>query len=116
MSIHPSAEVHPDAQLADDVEVQAYSIIGPQVRIGAGDYAFYVKNGFLIEDGKLTAPIKDVNIIGNGPESLSRITMVGNDLKMDESGWTCGKAGQRVPVSLGLPTVLVSAITVGGKA
>lgn len=87
-----------------------------QVNIGAGDFTFYVKNGYLIEDGKLTRPIKDVNIIGNGPKILELIDMVGDDLKIDEGGWTCGKDGQMVPVSQGLPTVRVSAITVGGRA
>ncbi len=85
-----------------------------QVQIGAGDYTFYIKNGWLIEDGKVTAPIKDVNIIGNGPESLRRVTMAANDSKLDSGGWTCGKDGQGVPVSQGMPTVLVSAMTVGG--
>lgn len=87
-----------------------------QVNIGAGDFTFYVKNGYLIEDGKITKPIKDVNIIGNGPKVLELIDMVGNDLKIDEGGWTCGKDGQFVPVSQGLPTVRVSSITVGGRA
>ena len=87
-----------------------------QVNIGAGDFTFYVKNGYLIEDGKITKPIKDVNIIGNGPKVLELIDMVGNDLKIDEGGWTCGKDGQYVPVSQGLPTVRVSSITVGGRA
>jgi TldD protein len=87
-----------------------------QVSIGAGDFTFYVKNGYLIEDGKLTKPIKDVNIIGNGPKILELIDMVGDDLKIDEGGWTCGKDGQSVPVSQGLPTVRVSSITVGGRA
>jgi len=68
----------------------------------------------LIEDGKITAPIKDCNIIGNGPESLRDITMVANDMKLDTGGWTCGKDGQSVPVSQGMPTVLVSKLTVGG--
>ncbi|MBQ9395137.1 MAG: TldD/PmbA family protein, partial [Proteobacteria bacterium] len=86
-----------------------------QVLIGPGDYTFYVKNGYLIEDGKLTAPIKDVNIIGNGPDTLSKITMVANDQIFDKGGWTCGKDAQRVPVSLGMPSVLVSSITVGGN-
>ncbi|RMG16722.1 MAG: TldD/PmbA family protein [Deltaproteobacteria bacterium] len=95
--------------------VYAVSFTNGQVNIGAGDYAFYVKNGWLIEDGRLTAPIRDVNLIGNGPESLARITMVGDDFEMDEGGWTCGKEGQSVPVSLGMPTVKVSAITVGGS-
>jgi TldD protein len=86
-----------------------------QVQIGAGDYTFYVKNGWLVEGGKITAPIKDVNIIGNGPESLQRITMVANDARLDTGGWTCGKNGQSVPVSQGIPTVLVSKMTVGGE-
>ncbi|MDH3907773.1 MAG: metallopeptidase TldD-related protein, partial [Gammaproteobacteria bacterium] len=86
-----------------------------QVQIGAGDYTFYVKNGWLVEKGKITAPIKDVNIIGNGPESLKRITMVANDARLDTGGWTCGKNGQSVPVSQGIPTVLVSNMTVGGE-
>jgi len=85
-----------------------------QVQIGAGDYTFYIRNGWLIEDGKITAPIKDCNIIGNGPESLRDITMVANDMKLDTGGWTCGKEGQSVPVSQGMPTVLVSKLTVGG--
>ena len=92
------------------------SFTNGQVNIGAGDYSFYVKNGYLIEDGKLTQPIKDVNIIGNGPQSLERISMVGDDFKMDESGWTCGKDGQSVPVSLGMPSVLVDKVVVGGAS
>ena len=87
-----------------------------QVRIGSGDYTFYIKNGWLVEDGKVTAPIRDVNIIGNGPESLRRITMAANDSRLDTAGWTCGKNGQRVPVSQGIPTVLVSKMTVGGES
>jgi TldD protein len=86
-----------------------------QVNIGAGDFTFYVKNGYLIEDGKLTRPIKDVNIIGNGPKVLELVDMVSDDLAIDEGGWTCGKDGQGVPVSQGLPTVRVASITVGGQ-
>jgi TldD protein len=86
-----------------------------QVQIGAGDFTFFVKNGWLVEDGRITAPIKDVNIIGNGPAALARITMVANDMKLDTGGWTCGKEGQSVPVSQGMPTVLVSSLTVGGS-
>lgn len=87
-----------------------------QVKIGAGDFTFYVQNGFLIEDGKLTRPIKDVNIIGNGPKILEKIDMVADDLTIDEGGWTCGKDGQSVPVSQGMPTVRVASITVGGRS
>jgi len=86
-----------------------------QVNIGAGDFTFYVKNGYLIEDGKLTRPIKDVNIIGNGPKVLEKVDMVADDLVIDEGGWTCGKDGQGVAVSQGIPTVRVASITVGGR-
>jgi TldD protein len=86
-----------------------------QVRIGAGDFTFYVKNGTLIEDGKLTRPIKDVNLIGNGPRVLEQVDMVADDLVIDEGGWTCGKNGQSVPVSQGQPTCRVASITVGGR-
>ena len=92
----------------------AQSFTNGQVLIGAGDFTFYVKMGYLIEDGRLTRPVKDINIIGNGPKVLSDIVMVADDFKMDERTWTCGKDGQSVPVSLGQPTVKVSKITVGG--
>ncbi|MFH1469990.1 MAG: metallopeptidase TldD-related protein [Pseudomonadota bacterium] len=95
--------------------IVAETFTNGQVKIGAGDFTFYVKNGWLIEDGKKTAPIKDCNIIGNGPDVLTKITMVGDDFKLDTGGWTCGKDGQGVPVSQGLPTALVSSITVGGE-
>ena len=86
-----------------------------QVQIGAGDFTFFVKNGWRIEKGKITQPIKNVNIIGNGPEALSRIKMAANDAKMDLGGWTCGKDGQGVPVSQGIPSVLVEKLVVGGE-
>ncbi len=86
-----------------------------QVQIGAGDFTFYIKNGWLIEGGKITAPIKDVNIIGNGPEALKNVVMAAGDAKLDSGSWTCGKNGQSVPVSMGVPTMLVEkSMTVGG--
>ncbi len=85
-----------------------------QVKIGAGDFTFFVKSGYLIEKGKLTQPIKDINIIGNGPKALADITMAANDYLIDNGTWTCGKDGQSVPVTCGLPTVLVKKLTVGG--
>ena len=85
------------------------------MQIGAGDFSFYVRHGRLIEDGQAhRASVKDVNLIGNGPEVLEAIQMVGNDLEIDEGGWTCGKDGQGVPVSQGMPTVLVGKLSVGG--
>ncbi len=95
--------------------IVAESFTNGQVMIGGGDFTFYVKSGFLIENGKIQRPIKDINIIGNGPEVLKNIVMVANDFKMTEGGWTCGKEGQGVPVSMGLPTVKVSKINVGGN-
>lgn len=85
-----------------------------QVKIGEGDFTFFVKSGYLIENGRLTAPIKDINIIGNGPQALADIVAVGNDLKIDNGTWTCGKE-QSVAVSCGMPTILVSSLTVGGE-
>ena len=85
-----------------------------QVQIGAGDFAFYMKTGYLIEDGRLTRPIKDVNIIGNGPAALETVEMVGNDMELDAGGWTCGREGQGVPVSQGQPTIKVGSLVVGG--
>ena len=85
-----------------------------QVQIGAGDFTFFVKSGYLIEKGKLTQPIKDINIIGNGPQALADIIMTADDYLIDNSTWTCGKDGQSVPVTCGLPTVLVKKLTVGG--
>ena len=85
-----------------------------QVKIGEGDFTFFVKSGHLIEDGHLTMPVSDINVIGNGPEALARIVAVGNDLKIDDGAWTCGKE-QSAPVSCGIPTVLVKDLTVGGE-
>jgi TldD protein len=95
--------------------ILAETFTNGQVRIGAGDFTFYVKNGWLIEDGKLTRPLKDVNLIGNGPKVLEQVDMVADDLAIDENTWTCGKDGQSVPVSLGLPTIRVAKMTVGGR-
>ena len=85
-----------------------------QVQIGEGDFTFYVKSGYLIENGKLTQPVKDINIIGNGPQALADIRGVADDLSIDPGAWTCGKE-QSVPVSCGIPTVLIGHLTVGGE-
>lgn len=100
------------ASIRNGIYVDEFS--NGQVKIGEGDFTFFVKSGFLIEDGKLTAPVKDINVIGNGPQALSDIVAVGNDLKIDNGTWTCGKE-QSVPVSCGIPTVLISRLTVGGE-
>jgi len=88
-----------------------------EVLIGQGDFSFYVSQGYKIENGKLTAPIKDINIMGNGPKMLENITMAANDLSMYEGGaGYCGKENQGVKVSFGLPTCLVKSMTVGGTS
>ena len=88
---------------------------GGEVSPGEGDFAFYVAQGRMIEDGKLTAPVKDVNIVGNGPKMLKNVTMVANDLEMWQgASGGCGKDGQGVFVGVGLPTTLVQSMTVGG--
>jgi len=86
-----------------------------EVKIGEGDFAFFVSQGRMIEDGKLGAPIKDINIMGNGPRMLANITMLANDFQFYQGGGgTCGKNGQSCPVGFGQPTVLVKSLTVGG--
>lgn len=100
------------ASVKDGIYVDEFS--NGQVKIGEGDFTFFVKSGYLIENGRLTMPVKDINIIGNGPQALSDIVAVGNDMRIDNGTWTCGKE-QSVPVSCGIPTILVSSLTVGGE-
>jgi TldD protein len=87
---------------------------GGQVDISNGDFVFSLTESYLIEDGKITAPLKGVNLIGNGPETLRQVTMLGNDVAISDGIWTCGKEGQSVPVGVGCPTIKISRITVGG--
>jgi TldD protein len=87
---------------------------GGQVDITSGKFVFSASEAYLIEDGKVTRPVKGATLIGNGPDALTRVSRVGNDLKMDEGVGTCGKDGQSVPVGVGLPTIRIDGITVGG--
>ncbi len=87
---------------------------GGQVDITSGKFVFSASEAYLIEDGKVTQPVKGATLIGNGPDALTRVSRVGNDLKMDEGVGTCGKDGQSVPVGVGLPTIRIDGITVGG--
>jgi TldD protein len=75
---------------------------------------FSASEAYLIERGKVTRPVKGATLIGNGPDVLTRVTMVGNDLKLDEGVGTCGKEGQSVPVGVGQPTLRIDGLTVGG--
>ena len=87
---------------------------GGQVDITNGKFVFSASEAYMIEDGVITAPLKNCTLIGNGPDVLTRVSMVGNDLKLDEGVGTCGKDGQSVPVGVGIPTLKVDRITVGG--
>jgi TldD protein len=87
---------------------------GGQVDITSGKFVFSASEAYLIENGKITAPVKGATLIGNGPDVLTRVSMVGNDLKLDGGVGTCGKEGQSVPVGVGQPTLRVDALTVGG--
>jgi len=87
---------------------------GGQVDITSGKFVFSASEAYLIEDGRVTAPVKGATLIGNGPEALTRVTRVGHDLEFDEGVGTCGKDGQSVPVGVGLPTVRIDGMTVGG--
>ena len=87
---------------------------GGQVDITSGKFVFSTSEAYLIEDGKITAPVKGATLIGNGPEAMSRVSMVGNDLALDSGVGTCGKDGQSVPVGVGQPTLKIDAIAVGG--
>src|ERR1700723_1371425 len=87
---------------------------GGQVDITSGKFVFSASEAYLIEDGKVTAPVRDATLIGNGPEALKHVSMVGNDLALDEGIGTCGKDGQSVPVGVGMPTVKLDRMTVGG--
>jgi TldD protein len=89
---------------------------GGQVDITSGKFVFSASEAYLIENGKLTAPVRGATLIGNGPDVLTRVSMVGNDLKLDEGVGTCGKEGQDVPVGVGQPTLRVDGLTVGGTA
>jgi TldD protein len=87
---------------------------GGQVDITSGKFVFSASEAYLIEDGRIGAPVKGATLIGNGPEALARVTRVGHDLKLDEGVGTCGKDGQSVPVGVGLPTIRIDGMTVGG--
>ncbi|MFT7623256.1 MAG: TldD protein [Myxococcota bacterium] len=96
--------------------IYAVSFGGGQVDITNGKFVFSMNEAYLIENGEITRPLKGATLIGSGPDVLKKVTMVGNDLALDQGVGTCGKEGQSVPVGVGLPTILVDGITVGGTA
>jgi TldD protein len=107
---------HDPSEIIESVKrgVFAVKFSGGQVNISNGDFVFSLTESYLIEDGVITAPLKGVNLIGNGPEVLREVSMLGNDYALSDGIWTCGKEGQSVPVGVGTPTVKIDKITVGG--
>jgi TldD protein len=92
----------------------AVNFNGGQVDITNGKFVFAASEAYVIEDGKITTPVKGATLIGNGPDALTRVSMVGNDLQLDHGIGTCGKNGQSVPVGVGQPTLRIDGLTVGG--
>ena len=97
-----------------DHGLYAVAFGGGQVDITSGKFVFSASEAYLIEDGRVTAPVKGATLIGNGPDALTRVSRVGHDLELDEGVGTCGKDGQSVPVGVGLPTIRIDGMTVGG--
>jgi len=99
-----------------DKGLYAVNFGGGQVDITSGKFVFSCTEAYLIENGRLGVPVKGATLIGNGPDVLTKVTMVGNDMKLDDGVGTCGKDGQSVPVGVGQPTMRIDGITVGGTA
>jgi TldD protein len=110
------AGTHDPEEILRSVKRGIYAVRfgGGQVEIGKGDFVFAATEAYLIEDGRVTAPLRDVTLIGNGPEVMSNVEMVGTDYRTSEGNWTCGKDGQSVPVGVGMPTVKITSNPVGG--
>jgi TldD protein len=94
--------------------IYAVNFGGGQVDITSGKFVFTCTEAYMIEDGKVTAPVKGATLIGNGPDVLTKVSLIGNDLKLDPGVGTCGKDGQGVPVGVGQPTLKIDELTVGG--
>ena len=112
------AGAHDPQEIIQSVKKGIYAVNfgGGQVDITSGKFVFSMSEAYLIEDGKVTRPIKGATLIGNGPDAMTRISMIGNDLKLDPGVGTCGKDGQSVPVGVGQPTLRIDGLTVGGTA
>jgi len=112
------AGAHDPQEIIASVERGLYAVNfgGGQVDITNGKFVFSASEAYLIENGRITRPVKGATLIGSGPEVLTRVSMVGNDLKLDEGVGVCGKEGQSVPVGVGQPTLRIDAMTVGGTA
>ena len=109
---------HDPQEILSSVKNGLYAVNfgGGQVDITNGKFVFSCTEAYRIENGKAGAPVKGATLIGNGPDALTRVKMIGNDLKLDTGVGTCGKNGQSVPVGVGQPTILIEGLTVGGTA
>jgi TldD protein len=107
---------HDPGEIISSVEKGLYAVnfAGGQVDITSGKFVFSASEAYLIENGKVTRPVRGATLIGNGPEVMTRVSMVGNDLKLDSGVGVCGKDGQSVPVGVGQPTLRIDSLTVGG--
>jgi len=107
---------HDPAEILASVDKGLYAVNfgGGQVDITSGKFTFSCTEAYLVENGKITRPVKGATLIGNGPDVLTKVGMIGNDMMLDPGIGTCGKAGQGVPVGVGQPTLKVDALTVGG--
>jgi TldD protein len=112
----PGAHAPEEIIASVDKGIYARNFGGGQVDITSGKFVFSASEAYLIEKGKLGAPIRDATLIGDGPSVLHKVSMVGNDLRLDEGVGTCGKEGQSVPVGVGQPTLRIDGLTVGGTA
>jgi len=109
---------HDPQEIIASVEKGLYAVNfgGGQVDITSGKFVFSASEAYLIENGKVTRPVKGATLIGNGPDVLTKVSMLGNDLQLDSGIGTCGKDGQSVPVGVGQPTLKVDILTVGGTS
>jgi TldD protein len=110
----PGSSTPEDIMASVDHGLYAVSFGGGQVDITSGKFVFSASEAYLIEKGRITQPVRGATLIGNGPDVLTRVSMVGNDLTLDPGVGTCGKEGQSVPVGVGLPTIRIDGLTVGG--
>jgi TldD protein len=109
---------HAPSEIIASVKKGLYAVNfgGGQVDITSGKFVFSASEAYMIEDGKVGAAVKGATLIGNGPDALTQVRMIGNDMRLDPGVGTCGKDGQGVPVGVGQPTLLIDRLTVGGTA
>jgi TldD protein len=108
----------PNEEIIASVKHGLYAVNfgGGQVDITSGKFVFSASEAYVIENGRLAQPVKGATLIGNGPDALTRVAMIGNDMALDPGVGTCGKEGQSVPVGVGQPTMRIDGLTVGGTA